>query len=90
MLEIDCTELPRNLCRNIFEEIENELENHIQDIKLLPQSQIINVHKDSTYLHGQLIQVVYSSLVQQMMDSDEYTREELTNIKQNGIKVRKI
>jgi len=29
MLEIDCTELPRDLCINIFEDIENELENTV-------------------------------------------------------------
>lgn len=90
MLEIDCSKLSSDLCNDIFEDVEKELKSNRYDINILPQSQIIIINKDSNYLHGKLIQMVYSSLTKKCIDSSEYTQERINNYVHNGISIRKI
>lgn len=89
MLEIDCSELPRELCHDIFDDTKEQLSDEMKNINILPQSQLIIVNQDNEYLYGQLKQVVKSSLRKTLLNSSDYTREDCSYFINNGIVIRR-
>lgn len=91
MLEIDCSNLPRELSTDIFEHVTKSIsDDDLSKINFLPQSQLIIVNAKNRNLHGQLIQSSQRSLIKLIHSEyiSKYDNDKIEYLKNNGIIVR--
>ena len=88
MLEIDCSKLPDKIWFNVLEEFKSDFSEN-RTVKILPQSKLVIVNKDSKYLRGKVTQSIVHHISDQVTNFSDYDREKI-DLLENGYEIRKL